>query len=324
MCYSKGMRKNNNLPPQGNSDPRDLPHNEPSHENQLPEQLITSITELVDRAPVITEHREKLSKTTPDVTNHLKIRVKEMIAYSHDSNDINDLVARVVSNVNTFEDGIGRLEDISKKSKDPYVELIEQLQTVRDYINAFAQEYTNTDNEAYEADPLTTGDETTTASLHQQAEPDYDNITSEVPDDTDETKLVEFLTIADTCCSNAYNDLDEFLARATRHDSVDALGYHTNTLDRLMNDLKSYANQWHHRRKGSARSNEAHAQLLQHKMQQALSGMAHSLRKIDKISGATCHNADSAKQSIDGLGDELEKFYLLTNSEAATTNTDTA
>lgn len=315
---------NNNHPPQGNSNPHDLPRDEPSHEGQLPERLITSITKLVDHAPVITEHREKLSKTTPDVTNHLKIRVKEMIAYSHDSNNINDLVARVVSNVNTFEDGICRLEDISKKSKDPYVELIERLQTVRDYINALAQEYTNTDNEAYEADPLTTDDETITASLHQQAEPDYDNITSEVPDDTDETKLVEFLTVADMCCNSAHKYLDEFLARATRHDSVDTLGYHTNALHGLMNDLKSYANQWHPRRKGSARSNEAHAQQLQHKMQQVLSSIAHSLRKIDKISGATCHNADSAKQSIDSLGDELEKFYLLTNSEAATTNTDAA
>ena len=261
--------RNNNHPPQGSSDP--LPRDEPSYEGQLPEQLITDITKLVDRAPVITEYREKLSKTTPDVTNHLRARVKEMIAYSHDPNDINNLVARVVSNVRTFEDGICRLEDISKKSKDPYVELIEQLQTVRDYTNALAQEYTNTDNETYEADPLTTDDETTTASLHQQAEPDYDNITSEVPDDTDETKLVEFLTIADTCCSNAHNDLDEFLARATRHNSVDALGYHTDVLYRLMNDLKSYADQWHHRRKGSAHSNEAHAQQLQHEMQQTLS-----------------------------------------------------
>ena len=314
--------RNNNHPPQGSSDP--LPRDEPSYEGQLPEQLITDITKLVDRAPVITKYREKLSKTTPDVTNHLRARVKEMIAYSHDPNDINNLVAYVVSNVRTFESGIGRLENVNEESKEPYLELTEQLRTLRDDINALAQECTNTDNETYEADPLTTGDETTTASLHQQAEPDYDNITSEVPNDTDEAKLVEFLTIADTCCSNAYNDLDEFLARATRHDSVDALGYHTNTLHRLMNDLKSYANQWHHRRKGSARSNEAHAQQLQHEIQQALSGMAHSLRKIDKISGATCHNADSAKQSIDSLGDELEKFYLLTNSEAATTNTDAA
>ena len=240
-----------------------------------------------------------------------------MIAYSHDPNDINNLVAYVVFNVRTFESGISHLENINEESKEPYLELTEQLRTLRDDINALAQECTNTDNETYEADPLTTGDETTTASLHQQAEPDYDNITSEVPDDTDEAKLVEFLTIADTCCSNAYNDLDEFLARATRHDSVDALGYHTNALHGLMNDLKSYANQWHYRRKGSARSDEAHAQQLQHNMQQALSGMMHSLRKIDKISGATCHNADSAKQSIDSLGDELEKFYLLTNSEAA-------
>lgn len=321
MCYSKGMR-NNNQPPQGSSDP--LPRDEPSHESQLPEQLITSITKLVDRAPVITEHREKLSKTTPDVTNHLKIRVKEMIAYSHDSNDINDLVARVVSNVNTFEDGICRLEDISKKSKEPYLELTEQLRTVRDYINVLVQEYTDTDDETYEADPLTADDETTMGGPHQRTEPNYDNITSEVPDDTDETKLVEFLTVADMCCNSAHKDLDEFLARATRHDNVDALGYHTNALNRLMNDLKSYANQWHPRRKGSAHSNEAHAQQLQHKMQQVLSGIAHSLRKIDKISGATCHNADSAKQSIDSLGDELEKFYLLTNSEAATTNTDAA
>lgn len=247
-----------------------------------------------------------------------------MIAYSHDSNDINDLVARVVSNVNTFEDGICRLEDISKKSKEPYLELTEQLRTVRDYINVLVQEYTDTDDETYEADPLTADDETTMGGPHQRTEPNYDNITSEVPDDTDETKLVEFLTVADMCCNSAHKDLDEFLARATRHDSVDAFGYHTNALNRLMNDLKSYANQWHPRRKGSARSNEAHAQQLQHKMQQVLSGIAHSLRKIDKISGATCHNADSAKQSIDSLGDELEKFYLLTNSEAATTNTDAA
>lgn len=240
-----------------------------------------------------------------------------MIAYSHDPNDINNLVAYVVFNVRTFESGISHLENINEESKEPYLELTEQLRTLRDYINALAQECTNTDHETYEADPLTTGDETTTASLHQQAEPDYDNITSEVPDDTNETKLVEFLTIADTCCSNAYNDLDEFLARATQHNSVDALGYHTDVLHRLMNDLKSYANQWHHRRKGSARSDEAHAQQLQHEIQQALSGMMHSLRKIDKISGATYHNADSAKQSIDSLGDELEKFYLFTNSEAA-------
>ena len=136
MCYSKGMRKNNNLPPQGNSDPRDLPHNEPSHENQLPEQLITSITKLVDRAPVITEYREKLSKTTPDVTNHLRTRVKEMIAYSHDPNDINNLVAYVVFNVRTFESGISHLENINEESKEPYLELTEQLRTLRDYINA--------------------------------------------------------------------------------------------------------------------------------------------------------------------------------------------
>lgn len=67
MCYSKGMRSNNNHPPQGSSDP--LPRDEPSYEGQLPEQLITDITKLVDRAPVIKEFADKVRKTE-DKTRH--------------------------------------------------------------------------------------------------------------------------------------------------------------------------------------------------------------------------------------------------------------
>ena len=92
MCYSKGMRKNN-LPPQGNSDPRDLPHNEPSHENQLPEQLITSITKLVDRAPVIKEYADKVRKTKPDMVGSLVIKVREINAHSKDPQYLDDMVA---------------------------------------------------------------------------------------------------------------------------------------------------------------------------------------------------------------------------------------
>ncbi len=103
MCYSKGMRKNN-LPPQGNSDPRDLPHNEPSHEGQLPEQLITSITELVDRAPVIKEFADKVRKTKPDMVGSPMIKVREINARGEDPQDLDDMVAYIDYYDALFED----------------------------------------------------------------------------------------------------------------------------------------------------------------------------------------------------------------------------
>ena len=86
------MRKNNNLPPQGNSDPRDLPHDEPSHEGQLPKQLITSITGLVDRAPVIKEYADKVRKTKPDMVDSPVIKVKEIAACSEDPQHLDNMV----------------------------------------------------------------------------------------------------------------------------------------------------------------------------------------------------------------------------------------
>ncbi|WP_222621728.1 hypothetical protein, partial [Bacillus pumilus] len=81
--------------PQGNSDPRDLPHNEPSHEGQLPEQLITSITELVDRAPVIKEFADKVRKTKPDMVGSPMIKVREINARGEDPQDLDDMVAYI-------------------------------------------------------------------------------------------------------------------------------------------------------------------------------------------------------------------------------------
>ena len=107
MCYSKGMR-NNNHPPQGSSDP--LPRDEPSHEGQLPEQLITSITELVDRAPVIKEYADKVRKTKPDMVGSPVIKVREINARGEDPQDLDDMVAYIDYYDAPFEDDIGSIE----------------------------------------------------------------------------------------------------------------------------------------------------------------------------------------------------------------------
>lgn len=120
MCYSKGMRKNNH-PPQGNSDP--LPRDEPSHENQLPEQLITSIAKLVDRAPVIKEYADKVRKKKPDMVGSLVIKVREINAHSKDPQYLDDMVAYIDYYDALFEDDVSHIESLLiAKSKDLYEE----------------------------------------------------------------------------------------------------------------------------------------------------------------------------------------------------------
>lgn len=85
--------RNNNHPPQGSSDP--LPRDEPSYEGQLPEQLITDITKLVDRAPVIKEFADKVRKKKPDMVDSPMIKVKEINARGEDPQDLDDMVAYI-------------------------------------------------------------------------------------------------------------------------------------------------------------------------------------------------------------------------------------
>lgn len=139
MCYSKGMRKNNNLPPQGNSDP--LPRNEPSYEGQLPEQLITSITKLVDRAPVIKEYADKVRKKKPDMVDSPATKVKEIAAYSVGPQNLDDMVAYIDYYDAPFEDDIGSIESLlSAQGKDLYEEFDALLQTVRDQLDVLVRE----------------------------------------------------------------------------------------------------------------------------------------------------------------------------------------
>ena len=107
MCYSKGMRKNNH-PPQGNSDP--LPRDEPSYEGQLPEQLITDITKLVDRAPVIKEYADKVRKITPDIVGSLRIKTREIDVRSQGPQNLDNMVAYIDYYDAPFEDDIGNLK----------------------------------------------------------------------------------------------------------------------------------------------------------------------------------------------------------------------
>ena len=96
--------RNNNHPPQGSSDP--LPRDEPSYEGQLPEQLITDITKLVDRAPVIKEFADKVRKKKPDMVDSPMIKVKEINARGEDPQDLDDMVAYIDYYNAPFEDDI--------------------------------------------------------------------------------------------------------------------------------------------------------------------------------------------------------------------------
>lgn len=314
MCYSKGMR-NNNHPPQGNSNPHDLPHNEPSHEGQLPEQLTTSITKLVDRAPVVKKYADKVRKTKPDMVGSPVIKVKEIAAYSEDPQDLDDMVAYIDYYDDLFEDDIGSIELLlSTKGKDLYEEFDAQLQTVRDQLDVLVRETEDKDKD--EDDVSSTDDETT--HTNQATDLDTESTETEKSDDSNDTAFATFLTDAQKCCSDADINFKELGAHITGHDGVDTLGYHTDTLRTLFNELKEKANQWRYHEKNE----EAFAQQLQREIQEILSSMLVSLNKIADIADIMHVKAERAEQSINSLGTALEVFHYTHNSETAANDDD--
>ena len=323
MCYSKGMRKNN-LPPQGNSDPRDLPHNEPSHEGQLPEQLITSITELVDRAPVIKEFADKVRKTKPDMVGSPMIKVREINARGEDPQDLDDMVAYIDYYDALFEDDIGSIESLlSAKSKDLYEEFDALLQTVRDQLDVLVRETEDKDKD--KDNVSSTDDEATHTS--QATDLDTESTETEKSDDSNDTAFATFLSDAQKCCSDADINFKELGAHGTGHDGVDTLGYHTDSLRTLFNELKEKANQWRYCEKNEEDPNhekyeEAFAQQLQRGMQEMLSSMLVSLNKIADIADLMHFKAESAEQSINSLGTALEVFHYTHNSGAVANDDD--
>ena len=316
MCYSKGMR-NNNHPPQGNSNPHDLPHNEPSHEGQLPEQLTTSITKLVDRAPVVKKYADKVRKTKPDMVGSPVIKVKEIAAYSEDPQDLDDMVAYIDYYDDLFEDDIGSIELLlSTKGKDLYEEFDAQLQTVRDQLDVLVRETEDKDKDKDKDDVSSTDDETT--HTNQATDLDTESTETEKSDDSNDTAFATFLTDAQKCCSDADINFKELGAHITGHDGVDTLGYHTDTLRTLFNELKEKANQWRYHEKNE----EAFAQQLQREIQEILSSMLVSLNKIADIADIMHVKAERAEQSINSLGTALEVFHYTHNSETAANDDD--
>lgn len=321
MCYSKGMR-NNNHPPQGNSDP--LPRDEPSHENQLTEQLITSITELVDRAPVIKKYADKVRKTKPDMVGSPMIKVREINARGEDPQDLDDMVAYIDYYDALFEDDIGSIESLlSAQGKDLYEEFDAQLQTVRDQLDVLVRETEDEDED--EDDVSSTDDETT--HTDQATDLDAESTEATASDDSNDTTFATFLSDAQKCCSDADINFKELDAHGTGHDNVDTLGYHTDALRTLFNELKEKADQWRYHEKNEEDPNykeyeKAFAQQLQRGMQEMLSSMLVSLNKIADIADIMHAKAEGAEQSINSLGTALEVFHYTHNSGAAANDDD--
>ena len=315
------MRNNNNYPPQGGSDPRDLPHNEPSHEGQLPEQLITSITGLVDRAPVIKEYADKVRKTKPDMVGSPVIKVREINARGEDPQDLDDMVAYIDYYDAPFEDDIGSIELLlSAQSRDLYEEFDAQLQTVRDQLDVLVRETEDKDKDKDkdkdEDDVSSTDDETT--HTNQATDLDTESTEAAASDDSNDTAFATFLTDAQKCCSDADINFKELGAHGTGHDGVDTLGYHADSLRTLFNELKEKANQWRYHEKNE----EAFAQQLQREIQEILSSMLVSLNKIADIADIMHVKAERAEQSINSLGTALEVFHYTHNSETAANDDD--
>lgn len=314
--------RNNNHPPQGNSDP--LPRDEPSHENQLTEQLITSITELVDRAPVIKEYADKVRKTKPDMVGSPVIKVREINARGEDPQDLDDMVAYIDYYDALFEDDIGSIESLlSAKSRDLYEEFDALLQTVRDQLDVLVRETEDKDKD--KDDVSSTDDETT--HTNQTTDLDTESTEAEKSDDSNDTAFATFLSDAQKCCSDADINFKELGAHGTGHDGVDTLGYHTDTLRTLFNELKEKANQWRYHEKNEEDPNyeeheEAFAKQLQREMQEMLSSMSASLDKIADIADIMHAKAESAEQSINSLGTALEVFHYTHNSGAAANDDD--
>ena len=322
MCYSKGMRDNNNHPPQGNSDP--LPRDEPSYEGQLPKQLITSITELVDRAPVIKEYADKVRKKKPDMVDSPATKVKEIAAYSVGPQNLDNMVAYIDYYDAPFEDDIGNIESLlSAQGKDLYEEFDAQLQTVRDQLDVLVRETEDEDED--EDDVSSTDDETT--HTNQATDLDTESTKAAASDDSNNTAFATFLSDAQKCCSDADINFKELDAHGTGHDGVDTLGYHTDSLRTLFNELKEKANQWRYHEKNEEDPNyeeheEAFAQQLQRGMQEMLSSMSASLDKIADIADIMHFKAESAEQSINSLGTALEVFHYTHSSGAAANDDD--
>lgn len=320
MCYSKGMRNNNNHPPKGSRDP--LPRDEPSHEGQLPEQLITSITKLVDHAPVIKEFADKVRKTKPDMVGSPMIKVREINARSEDPQYLDDMVAYIDYYDAPFEDDISHIESLlSAKSKDLYEEFDAQLQTVRDQLDVLARETEDKDKDNVSS----TDDETT--HTNQATDLDTESTETEKSDDSNDAAFATFLSDAQKCCSDADINFKELGAHGTGHDGVDTLGYHTDTLRTLFNELKEKANQWRYHEKDEEDPNykeyeEAFAQQLQREMQEMLNSMSASLDKIADIADIMHFKAESAEQSINSLGTALEVFHYTHNSGAVANDDD--
>lgn len=313
MCYSKGMRDNNNHPPQGNSDP--LPRDEPSYEGQLPERLITSITKLVDRAPVIKEYADKVRKITPDIVGSLRIKTREIDVRSQGPQNLDNMVAYIDYYDAPFEDDIGNIKSLlSAQGKDLYEEFDAQLQTVRDQLDVLVRETEDGDGDG--DDVLSTNDETT--HTNQATDLDTESTEAAASDDSNDTAFATFLTDAQKCCSDADINFKELGAHITGHDGVDTLGYHTDTLRTLFNELKEKANQWRYHEKNE----EAFAQQLQREIQEILSSMLVSLNKIADIADIMHVKAERAEQSINSLGTALEVFHYTHNSETAANDDD--
>ena len=316
------MRNNNNHPPQGNSDP--LPRDEPSHENQLTEQLITSITELVDRAPVIKKYADKVRKTKPDMVGSPMIKVREINARGEDPQDLDDMVAYIDYYDALFEDDIGSIESLlSAKSKDLYEEFDALLQTVRDQLDVLVRE---TEDEDEDEDEVSSTDDETTHT-NQATDLDTESTEAAASDDSNDTAFATFLSDAQKCCSDADINFKELDAHGTGHDNVDTLGYHTDTLRTLFNELKEKANQWRYHEKNEEDPNykeyeKAFAQQLQRGMQEMLSSMSASLNKIADIADIMHAKAEGAEQSINSLGTALEVFHYTHNSGAAANDDD--
>lgn len=322
MCYSKGMRSNNNHPPQGSSDP--LPRDEPSYEGQLPEQLITDITKLVDRAPVIKEYADKVRKKKPDIVDSPATKVKEIAAYSVGPQNLDDMVEYIDYYDAPFEDDIGSIESLlSAQGKDLYEEFDAQLQTVRDQLDVLVRETEDEDGDG--DDVLSTDDETT--HTNQATDLDTESTEAAASDDSNDTTFAIFLSDAQKCCSDADINFKELDAHGTGHDNVDTLGYHTDALRTLFNELKEKADQWRYHEKNEEDPNykeyeKAFAQQLQREMQEMLSSMLVSLNKIADIADIMHAKAESAEQSINSLGTALEVFHYTHNSGAAANDDD--
>lgn len=320
MCYSKGMRSNNNHPPQGSSDP--LPRDEPSYEGQLPEQLITDITKLVDRAPVIKEYADKVRKKKPDMVDSPATKVKEIAAYSVGPQNLDNMVAYIDYYDAPFDDDIGNIKSLlSAQGKDLYEEFDAQLQTVRDQLDVLVRETEDED----EDDVSSTDDET--AHTNQATDLDTESTEAAASDDSNDTAFATFLSDAQKCCSDADINFKEFDAHGTGHDNVDTLGYHTDALRTLFNELKEKADQWRYHEKNEEDPNykeyeKAFAQQLQREMQEMLSSMLVSLNKIADIADIMHVKAESAEQSINSLGTALEVFHYTHNSGAAANDDD--